>query len=237
MDARAGRHGLHIYRSDAHLTGCAARFAKDALLRGEPVILAPSRAHRAGVIAALKSARVLVEALEGAGLLVIADAEDGWSRLMEALSEFRARGFSRAAIWGETGDLMLKAGRPEEFLSLERRWREAVEAGGLDVLCSYRANLLDESLYAGELTAVCGGHSHVSSFEAPPELEGAVDAAFVEVMGHRDTGMAWSLASQSDALPKALPSSVHRLGWVAANMPATYKKVFAAARAKTALSA
>ena len=237
MDARAGRHGLHIYRSDAHLAASAARFAAAALLRGEPVVLAPSRDHRAGVIAALRAARVLVEPLEAAGLLVIAGAEDDWTRLMAALADIRAKGFARAAVWSETSDLLLKSGAGEAFRELERLWREAAAAGGLDVLCSYRADLLDDGLYAGELASVCGGHSHVSSCEAPPLLEAAVDGAFVEVMGHRDTGMAWSLASDYDAFPKALPSSVRRLGWIAANMPATYKKVFAAARARTALSA
>ncbi|UPT73628.1 MAG: MEDS domain-containing protein [Elusimicrobiota bacterium] len=245
MPLGAKRHGLHVYHDDADAGRYAAGFAVQNLRAGRPVILVPSLAHRDGMFEALRRHGAKVAELQAAGLLVVGDADecaakcmshpsgldDVWAGFQASLAALRAKGFSTVAVWGETPDLLLKAGRLDLFRDLELRWAIETEKPGIVLKCSYRADLLDPDIYGGELLGVCALHTHVAQTDVPATFDAAVDAAFTKVLGPRDLGMAYSLAASDSPLPTGLPAAAHRLRWVRHNMPATYKKVFEAARA------
>jgi hypothetical protein len=245
MPLGAKRHGLHVYHDDGDAATFAAGFAVENLRAGRPVVLVPARAHRDALLEALKRRGAKVADLEAAGLLVVGDADesaakcltrpsgldDVWDGIQSSIAALREKGFSTVAVWGETPDLLLKAGRLDLFRDLEMRWAIETERPGVVLKCSYRADLLDPDIYGGELLGVCALHTHVAQTDAPATFDAVVDAAFTKVLGPRDLGMAYSLAASDSPLPGGLPPAAHRLRWIRQNMPATYKKVFDAARA------
>ncbi len=248
MTGACRRHGLHVYRTAEHLVGCVAAFALQGLERGEPAILVPARANRAPLVGRLRESGFDVDAALAAGRLVLADADelvqrslaaspasvDGmWESFRSLVASLRARGARGVTVWGEGPDRLLKAGHPALFTDLERRWCDATRNDTrLNLLCSYRADPLDASVYDGELQAVCALHSHVLELEDAAELGAVVESAVAEVLGARMTGMAWSLADAAVPLTAELPLPFARLLWLKEQMPSTWGRVLALARAK-----
>lgn len=242
-------HGLHVYRTEANLTARVAAFARTALLRGEAAVLVPARAHREPLLARLDETGVDVGSATAAGRLVLADADElaartvargaideVWGHLTEVITGGRARGLARLSIWGETPDVLLKAGKVELFEALERRWCAATEEDpAVDLLCSCRGDLLDPAFYEGELQRACALHSHAWELEDAEALHHLVDAAASSILGPRMTSMAWCVADVQPRPTRALPLPLARLLWLRTEMPSTWARVLkAAAEARAA---
>ncbi|MFZ5482362.1 MAG: MEDS domain-containing protein [Myxococcota bacterium] len=238
------RHGLSVYRTPAHLAAGVAAFATRALHAGAPVVLVPSRAHRAAVLAGVEGMGIDVAAgLADARLLVLdadevaaaciaeGDVAGAWTAFERHLDALRSRGARRVAVWGEGTDLLLKAGRRDLSARLERRWCEATATDtALDLACSFCADLLDEASWGAELAGACALHTDVTDVEDAERIEALVDRAVAVVLGPRVTGMAWSFADARPPDPGALPVALARLLWLREQMPATCSRVLAVAR-------
>lgn len=236
-------HGLHVYRTEAHLTAHVAAFARTALHRGEAAVLVPARAHRAPLLARLDATGVDVAGATAAGRLVLADADEFaalsiargaidevWRHFTEVVTGMRARGLARLSIWGETPDVLLKAGERALFEALERRWCAATaEDPAVNLLCSCRGDLLDPAFYEGELQQVCALHSHAWELEDAEALHRIVDAAATSILGARMTNMAWCVADVQPRPTQALPLPLARLLWLRTEMPSTWARVLKAA--------
>lgn len=240
------RHGLHLYASDAHFATVVARFAGEGLERGEPAILVPAGSHRDLLLAELRRLGVDVSARLREGRLVLLDADELasrclsgalprvdeiWYGFMSLLGRLRSQGSRRFTVWGETPDLLLKAGRLALFRELESLWRTAVDGEGVDLLCSYRGDLLEERTYAGELQAVCGLHTHVLASEDAARVSELLDLAMAALLGSRSTSMMHVLADEVRRPWLGLPVAVRRMSWLMENMPSMGVRILARARA------
>lgn len=236
------RHGLHVYQTDAHLARCVATFAKNGLDSGETVILVPSRQHREPVLAQLARGGVDVPEAISRGRLVLRDADTIAEQSIAAGSveaawrEFRGLLESAGpsvAVWGEATDRLLQMGETELYLRLERLWCEAIVTSlGLRVLCSYRADPLDERIYEGELQDGCANHTHLHDLEDAGRLEGRVSESLERILGSKLAGMALTLADASRPQLAEMPPPFSRLLWLQAQMPATWRRVVADVRAR-----
>ncbi len=244
MNFPACRHALHVYRSTEHLARHVAAFAQAGLDRGEPVILVPSREHREPLLAELRRRGVDVDALIADGRLMMCDADfnaekclaassvdELWDCFLEAMAGLRARGFHRITIWGETPDVLRLAGRRDLFLDLENKWVGATRGDDIDLLCSFRADLLDPRIYAQALPDACATHTHVVETEDAPRLETA-DEDLEKALGLRNYQMLASLAEQTPVSRAAMPRPLRRMLWVAQHLPSTARRALEAARAR-----
>jgi hypothetical protein len=231
------RHGLHVYQTDAHLARCVAMFAKSGLESGEIVILVPSRPHRELILAQLKRVGVDVPKAISRRRLVLRDADTIAEQSVAAGSveaawrEFRGLLESagpRVAVWGEATDRLLQMGHTELYLRLERLWCEAIVTSlSLRVLCSYRADPLDERIYEGELQDGCANHTHLHDLEDAGRLEGRVSESLERLLGSKLAGMALTLADAARPQLADMPPPFSRLIWLQAQMPATWRRVLA----------
>jgi hypothetical protein len=240
------RHGLHIYQTDGHLARCVAMFAKSSLDCGETVILVPSRPHRELILGQLRRLGVDVPKAVGRRRLVLRDADLIAEQSVAAGSveaawrEFRSLLESagpRVAVWGEATDRLLQMGQTELYLRLERLWCEAtVTSLSLRVLCSYRADPLDERIYDGDVQDGCANHTHLHSMEDAGRLEGRVAEALEGALGARLSGIALTLADSARSPLADLPAPFSRLIWLHANMPVTWQRIVAQLRERIQLA-
>lgn len=250
MDSTAGRHGLHVYRSTEHLARRVAAFAQAGLDRGEPAILVPSREHSEPLLAELRRRGVDVDARLADGTLIVCDADvnarkclaasppsvDGlWRSFLDVMAGLRARGFRRITIWGETPDVLRLSGSRALFMDLENRWVEATRGDEIDLLCSFRADVLDPSIYEQALPDACSTHTHLIELEDEARVK-AADADLDKALGSRHYQMLSSLVEQTPASPAVMPSPLARVLWAAQHMPTTARRALQSARVRFPIS-
>lgn len=246
MSAEDARHGLHVYRTAESLARRVAEFARAGLERGEPAVLVPRRENREPLMAELRRLGLDPEALAAEGRLIVCDADANaerclaavpssvdalWKEFAACLAALRARGFARFTVWGETPDVLLKAGAPALSLDLESRWADETAAQGVTLLCSLRGDLRESKLYTAELADACAHHTHVEALEDEAAVV-AADARLNEALGTPLARLVSALAEESAASLAAMPAPLARMLWVADHMPATARKILAAEKTK-----
>ncbi|HVE94169.1 MAG TPA: MEDS domain-containing protein [Acidimicrobiales bacterium] len=144
---RQGDHASCAYRSDAVKRMVLARFATDAVARGERVVCAVGAGAESAARSALRESGLDVEALIADTQLEIRTQHDaaseidpceGVSRLAEDVVDARNDGFTGLAV---TAPVPGRAARAEidRLVAFEAALSPVVEGGGLLTLCRYDA--------------------------------------------------------------------------------------------------
>lgn len=173
------RHDAVFRSTGAAVVDEYARFAEQALGRGQPVLIVAPRASLEGVHARLEAGGVSVGRAIDEGRYSAIDVEPELAQLMPggrydrehfrrcaaatvSTAASRASSGARAAICGEIAPRLWKDGRGDVAVDVERVWDETVAAIGADLLCAYSmdASPLDDAEY-GVFREICGAHRTV----------------------------------------------------------------------------
>lgn len=179
LPAKGHRHTAVVHVSEAALPGEYARFAGDALSHGRPVVIVAPRTSLESVQARLEQDGIAIGHAIDEGRYRAFDVATELARLMPGGryegERFRASAHqmladlakampgSRAAICGEMAPQLLRQGRRDIAMDLERVWDAAAAWSGADVLCPYYVDAA--GLAEGEYSAfreICAAHGAVN---------------------------------------------------------------------------
>ena len=164
------RHEAQFYSGDALLVEGFTDFAVEHLQAGKAVIMAVTEPHRAGVLHGLNARSVNVDQAMASGTLIVVDAVDTLSRLMNGevldpdqffdvigeLIETASRAVPRLAVCGEVALQLLAAGKTAQALRLEQLLDVVVHSYGFDTLCGYSLEFIDSGSDA--FRSLCAEH-------------------------------------------------------------------------------
>jgi hypothetical protein len=168
--ATSGSHCVHFYEPDSFPSKHIADFIREGIVQNESVVLVASEAHAVQIgneVGALGSS---IRSLRSAGLWSVVSADILLRALLSGVSIKRlienainptfqmAREKSptgRICLYGELSDAVLKMGRPEACLELERYGGQIASENVADVYCGYSADAFPDAGCARQFTKVC----------------------------------------------------------------------------------
>jgi hypothetical protein len=173
----AGAHALHFRASDGSVHDDVVEALLTTLERGEMTVVLGTASLRTGVASGLTAAGCDVSAMRAKGNYIEFDAADALSQFMrngrpdagelakmvddlERLRLDRTGGRSRVTILGEMAGLLMRDGRFEAAVELERTWSALTRTLPYFTICSYPWRMFrpeQEQVWA----AVCAEHSAV----------------------------------------------------------------------------
>ncbi len=243
--ASARSHGVQVYGDAAELAESVAAYLAAGFERDQPGILVATPEHLTLFADRLGSRGWPLGDAQGAGLLVVADAEETLPTILDSDRPDRER-FERvvgelldrvqrdrperpARVFGEMVDVLSRSGRPGAADELERLWNELALKRRFSLLCGYRLDVFDPGTQTETLPHICREHSHVLPAQNYPRFARAVDNALREVLGPNQAATVYVLVSREpdhDQVP--LAQSI--LMWVSENLPLQSSQILASAR-------
>lgn len=239
------QHAVQVYRELDELAESVAVYLAAGFRADEPAVVIATPEHWEAFAVRLAAHGWAPDALEVAGLLRVADADetlaafmvDGLpsppafeqvvSELMDHVAErFPAR---RIRAFGEMVDRLCADGNLDGAFALEALWNGLAASRDFSLLCGYRLDVFDRVLQASVLPEICRAHSHVHPVEDTARLQRAVDHALDDALGN-DAGKVYALIG-SQIRGARVPSAQLALMWVSENMPSSAERILASARA------
>jgi hypothetical protein len=196
-DPAAGTHFAQLYTERDFLVDAVTRFAGEGLRRGEAVLLVTMADHGSAIVRRLEKEGLPVAALERRGQLVVLDADETLSSVLqgrvphparfravigEAVAGAKRAGYPAVRVFGEIVDL-LRRESIAAAIRLETLWNELLDAEGIVLLCGYSLDVFDPEIYEGLVQEVASVHSHLVPVPDYARLDRAVERAYTEVFG------------------------------------------------------
>jgi hypothetical protein len=243
--AGAESHGVQVYGDSSELAESVASYLVAGFERNQPGAIIATPEHVSLFADQLASRGWSFERAEGAGLLVVADAEETLASFDDAGKLDHAR-FALAVgallgrlqvapdnrsprVFGEVVDVLCRRGQPHAADELERLWNTLARTRRFSLLCGYRLDVFDADVQTETLPHICREHSHVLPARNYPRFARAVDNALREVLGPNQAATVYVLVSREvghDQIP--LAQSI--LMWVSEHLPQKSSQILASAR-------
>jgi MEDS: MEthanogen/methylotroph, DcmR Sensory domain len=238
-------HGVQVYGDVTELAESVAAYLTAGFERDQPGILVATPEHLALFADRLGSRGWAPSRAEGAGLLVVADAEetlasifgpeglDGkrFARMVDGLLDQAQGGRDDrpARVFGEMVNLLTGLGRGDVADELEQLWNALALRRRFSLLCGYRLDVFDPHAQSATLPHICREHSHVLPARNYPRFARAVDSALREVLGPNQAATVYVLVSREPGHDQ-VPLAQSILMWVSENLPAQSSQILASAR-------
>ena len=167
-------HAVRFYESAESLSKIVADFLNEGFRANQPGLVIATPKHRAGIEEALRAQNVDVVARQGAGDLMLLDAEETLATFMvDGMPDgnsFQATGIDliqRACggrkdctvrAYGEMVDVLWKQGQSVAAVLLEMFWNKLATTQDFSLLCGYAMG----SFYKRtQQQSICGQHTHI----------------------------------------------------------------------------
>ena len=238
-------HIVQIYQDEVFYGEAISHFAAEGILRGESIILVPTKEHWGNISRRLKGKGFDTSELIRRGQLTLLDADDTLPKFMvgnepdgrifkplarQAIAKARAGGaYPRVRWWGEMVNVLYVNGNSRGSNRLEEYFDEVAHEESIAIFCSFLMDKFDPKIYEEAFGNVCRTHRHVIPADDYVRHRRIVDRAIEEVIGEIGGLMLQSLVSWGGA-PSIMPSSHALLLWVREKMPAQFEPVLARAR-------
>jgi DcmR-like sensory protein len=174
-EGTASTHAMQLYEHDASLVAEVARFVGAGLGSGEALLVIGTRPHLDGILRALESFDLNVEAAAAQGRYVARDAVETLAQFWSdgALDEPRFRRvvgdqiahlagrFRSIRVFGEMAGLLAQQGRRDAALHVEQLSNELAKTYPLALFCAYPLRAFGTPPDAPSLQRICAEHSHV----------------------------------------------------------------------------
>jgi KaiC/GvpD/RAD55 family RecA-like ATPase len=174
-------HAVQFYENENSLYTTVAGFLSQGLVDGQPAIMIATASHREAILEYVRGRLVDVELAQGAGDIVLLDAQETLSRFMvdgmphpEAFQASVGRlvddmvntrsGHTMIRAYGEMVDVLWKEGKEDAAIRLEMLWNHLAQKYGFALLCGYAMGHFYKQTTRFE--EVCRQHAHVVP---PPE--------------------------------------------------------------------
>ena len=170
-------HAVQFYGNESQLFTTVSGFLSEGLISGHPALVVATRAHREGILDAMRGRFVDVSRAQHAGDLTLLDAQEVLSSLMtgpngrpdrerfevlvglaiDRASQGRALVTVRA--YGEMVDVLWKEGQTDAALALEALWNDISRRRRLALLCGYSVG--NFTTQVEQFQSICEHHTHV----------------------------------------------------------------------------
>jgi hypothetical protein len=172
--ATSGSHCVHFYEPDRFPSKHIAEFIRKGIVRQEGVVLVASEGHSIQIENEIEEFGIGVGSLRSSGLWSVVNTDILARALLSGVSVDHlianalnptvemAREKSptgRIRIYGEFVDVVLKLGRPDVCLELERYGGQIASDDVADVYCGYSADAFPDAGFARQFTKVCLHHN------------------------------------------------------------------------------
>ena len=170
-------HIVQFYEDDDFLCDTVAHFLGAGLIRGEPIVVFATAAHRAGLRERLLEKAFDVDRACAAGQITLLDADEMLGRFMVGglpnarlfnesvggvIETIRARrGPVRVRAFGEMVDLLWRRRNLEAALFLEVIWNDFGATYPISLLCAYVMADFYQEGGGSRCHDVCASHTHV----------------------------------------------------------------------------
>lgn len=245
LEGSASGHGVQIYAELEELAQSVVAFVGAGFEAGEPAVIVATPDHVDAFCGRLAAVGWDTRSLQHAGLLIVADADETLSSIMEddvpspvRFEQVVGTLLDRAGerfpgrpirVFGEMVDLLCDRGRPDAAIQLEEIWSAAAQTRRFSLLCGYRLDVFDRESQADTLPWVCALHTHVLPARHYARFAHSVDRALDEVLGSAEASRLYVLISMQ-ARGERVGLAQQILMWLSANRPSLAEPILAAAR-------
>jgi hypothetical protein len=170
----AGSHCVHFYEPDRFPSKHIANFVHKGIIKNEGIVLVASEDHTVQIESEIESFGTRVRNLRSSGLWSVVSTDILQRALLSGVSVERlianaisptvqmAREKSptgRICIYGEFVDVVLKLGKTDACMELERYGNQVASEDVADVYCGYSADAFPDAGFAKPFTKVCLLHN------------------------------------------------------------------------------
>lgn len=174
IDSNAGSHSVHFYEPSRFPSKHIADFLHKGIVQNEGIVLVATEDHAAQIESEIGVMGTRARSLRSSGLWSVVSTDILQRALLSGVSVERllanainptvqtAREKSptdRIRIYGEFVDVVLKLGRPDVCLELERYGSQIASENVADVYCGYSADAFPDAGFAKPFTKVCLLHN------------------------------------------------------------------------------
>lgn len=168
-------HAVQFYSHQVQLFGTASGFLSEGLISGQPALVIATRAHREGILDAMRGRHIDVDQAQRVGEIVALDAGEELSRIMiegrpdrdcfeggiGSLIDRAASGRPHATVrvYGEMVDVLWTDGLTGAALDLETLWNGLAKRHRFSLLCGYAAGHFTTQVE--QFQSICEHHTHV----------------------------------------------------------------------------
>jgi hypothetical protein len=169
-----GSHCVHFYEPNRFPSKDIAAFIRKGIVQNESIVLLASRDHAVQIESEIESFGTRVRSLRSSGLWSVVSTDILQRALLSGVSIERllANAISptiqmacekspagRIRIYGEFADAVLKLGKPDVCLELERYGSRIASENVADVYCGYSADAFPDAGFAKPFTKLCLLHN------------------------------------------------------------------------------
>jgi signal transduction histidine kinase/ActR/RegA family two-component response regulator len=175
------KHHVQFYENEEFLVGVVARFLRDGLTAGDPLVVIASSDHREKFTAAIKDEGLEVNHHIELGQLIFLDAQETLSTFMVngmpdrqsfqehvgAVVEKARAGRPGVTVraFGEMVDLLWRQGNARAAVRLEELWNELATIHEFSLLCAYTMGNFSGVAHSQKFESVCQQHARVMPTE------------------------------------------------------------------------
>jgi hypothetical protein len=239
-------HIVQLYQDEDFYGEAIAHFTIEGLVRGESIILVPTRPHWNLISRRLLARGCELEEFLRRGQLTVLDADDTLCKFMngnlpdgsifkrlakETIVRARCGGkFPRVRWWGEMVNVLYVDGNLGGSNRLEEFFDEIAHEETIAIFCSFLMDKFDPKIYDEVFGDVCRTHRHVIPVADYAQHRTTVDRAIAEVIGDIRGPLLKSLVTWSTT-PAMMPASQSLVLWLKDEMPDRFEAVLARAQA------
>ena len=168
---------MQFYGDEGALIEMLARFVRQGIESGKPLVLIATAAHRGALLRRMADEGLSAAAFTQAGAVRMLDAEEVLATFMvdgmpdrarfvaqvgEVISEAQALAPAcTVRAFGEMVDLLWKQGNAAGAIRLEELWNELAATYRFTLLCAYQIGNFLEGRADYDIGNVCSLHTHV----------------------------------------------------------------------------
>jgi MEDS: MEthanogen/methylotroph, DcmR Sensory domain len=169
-----GSHCVHFYEPNLFPSKDIADFIRKGIVKNESIVLVASRDHAVQIESEIESFETQVQGLRSSGLWSVVSTDILQRALLSGVSIERLLAnvlsptvqmacekspAGRIRIYGEFVDVVLKLGKPDVCLELERYASQIASENASDVYCGYSTDAFPDAGCARQFTKVCLLHN------------------------------------------------------------------------------
>ena len=240
-------HRVQFYGADnGALIRNVGSYLAEGLRAGGGAIAIAIPAHRTAFLAEIAREGANPEAAVREGRLVLLDARETLSQLLdgdapsaERFDHLAARivprlrervGGGELRAYGEMVGLLWNAGRTAAAERLESLWNALVARETLCLYCGYEIDVFGSEFQAGVVDRILCAHSAVVPAVGGDRLAQAVSRAVDEVLGRRATDVKTLMKPKPQSSWPALPEGEAAVLWIRNHLPESAEEILRSAR-------
>jgi hypothetical protein len=253
IDAPVGRHFAQLHRNMSSVVASAGLFIETGLRRGNGVIALATRNHTARFLEHLSRSGIDAARARRAGQLVIRDADEMLSQIMNGggIPDWRkfqdavgtviegviASGFPAVRAYGELVNVLWRDGRAAAAIRLEDYWNELAKFYPFSLFCGYMIDGHEHDAYHHPLHEIGRTHTDVIATTEDEQLRFALEAVSKDVFGIPLDGMVRFAHMEDYPGEQRLPEAHRAMLWMVRHLPGTSREVLKRAKRYLAASA